>query len=78
MWKFQPNLFKKDWLVWQVILKNKLFLLSSRANSTNLSYKASAVKIDNAAGSLVRFENENSFFYFEKRYNLPTYLQLAL
>jgi hypothetical protein len=31
-----------------------------------VSYNASAVKIYNATGSLVCFENRNIFFYFEK------------
>jgi hypothetical protein len=35
------------------------------ANSTNESYNATAVKIYNAAISLLRFENINIFFYFE-------------
>jgi hypothetical protein len=35
-----------------------------------VSYNASVVKIYNAKGSLVRFENKNAFFYFEKSSNL--------
>jgi hypothetical protein len=30
-----------------------------------VSYNASAVKIDNAASSQVRFENKNIFFYLK-------------
>jgi hypothetical protein len=33
-------------------------------------YNASAVKIYNATNSLVRFENKDVFFYFEKRSSL--------
>jgi hypothetical protein len=32
----------------------------------SLDYNASAVKMNNAASSLVRFENKNIFFYLEK------------
>jgi hypothetical protein len=32
-----------------------------------VSYNASVVKIYNATGNLVRSENTNIFFYFEKR-----------
>jgi hypothetical protein len=32
-----------------------------------VSYNASAVKNYNAKGSLVHFENKNTFFFFEKR-----------
>jgi hypothetical protein len=37
------------------------------ANPTTLSYNASPVKIYNATSSLVRFENKNIVFYFEKQ-----------
>jgi hypothetical protein len=37
-----------------------------------VSYNASAVKIDNAASSLVRFENKNIFFNSEQRSSQPT------
>jgi hypothetical protein len=40
------------------------------ADPTIASYNASAVKIYNAACSLVRFENKNIFFYREKRLSL--------
>jgi hypothetical protein len=35
------------------------------ANPTTLSYNASAVKNYNATSNLVRFDNKNSFFYFD-------------
>jgi hypothetical protein len=38
---------------------------------SRVMYNASAVKIYNAASSLVRFENKNIIFHYEKRYN-PT------
>jgi hypothetical protein len=40
------------------------------ANPTIASYNASAVKIYNATSSLLRFENENNFYKFEKRTSL--------
>jgi hypothetical protein len=40
------------------------------ANSTIVSYNASAVKIYNQTSSLVLFENKNVFFYFETRSSL--------
>jgi hypothetical protein len=36
-------------------------------NPTIASYSASVVKIYNSTSSLVRFENKNIFFYFEKK-----------
>jgi hypothetical protein len=36
------------------------------ANRTNVSYHSSAVKINNATSSLVRFESKTIFVYFEK------------
>jgi hypothetical protein len=41
-------------------------VVNSGANPTTLCYNASVVKIYNATGSLVRFEEKNSFFHFEK------------
>jgi hypothetical protein len=41
-------------------------LPSPGPNPTIVSYNASVVKIYNATSSLVRFENKNIFFYFEK------------
>jgi hypothetical protein len=38
------------------------------ANPTIASYNASVVNFYNATGSLMRFENKNILFYFEKRY----------
>jgi hypothetical protein len=40
--------------------------VSSGANTTIVSYNASAVNIYYATRSLVRLENNNIFFYFEK------------
>jgi hypothetical protein len=40
------------------------------ANPTIASYNASAVKIYTTTSSLVRFENKNVFFYYEKRSSL--------
>jgi hypothetical protein len=46
----------------------------SRANprivSRIVSHNGSAVKIYNATSSLMRFDNKNVFFYFEKRSSL--------
>jgi hypothetical protein len=39
---------------------------SAGSNPTTVSYNASAGKIYKTASSLVRFENKNVFFYFEK------------
>jgi hypothetical protein len=47
------------------IRKGKIFL-SPGATPTIVSYNASAGKIYNATSTLVRFENKNSFFFFEK------------
>jgi hypothetical protein len=44
--------------------------LASRANPTIVCYNASAVKIYNVT-YIVRFENRNVFFYFEKCSSLP-------
>jgi hypothetical protein len=52
-----------------------LFDLSG-ANPTIASYNASVVKTYNAMSSLVRFENKNDFFYFEKTLWLTTTLPL--
>jgi hypothetical protein len=46
------------------------------ANPTIVSYNANAVKIYNAASSLVRFENKNIFYYFEKTLQPTTTLAL--
>jgi hypothetical protein len=40
------------------------------ANPTIVIYNASAVIINNATVSLVRSEDNNTFFYFEKRTSL--------
>jgi hypothetical protein len=42
----------------------------SGANPTIVSYNARVVKIYSATSSLVRFENQIKFFYFEKRSGL--------
>jgi hypothetical protein len=41
-----------------------IMLILPRANPTMTSYNASAVKNYNGTGSLVRFENKNSFVGF--------------
>jgi hypothetical protein len=41
-----------------------------------MSYNASAVKIYTTTGSLVRFENENILFRFEKTFYRTTTLAL--
>jgi hypothetical protein len=46
------------------------------ANPTIVSYNASAVKIYNATGSLVRFENKNIFFWLEKRSSILQHTRL--
>jgi hypothetical protein len=51
---------------------------SPGANPTTVSYNASVVKIYNATSSLVRFENKNIFFYFEKTLLPTTTLALYL
>jgi hypothetical protein len=53
-------------------------LPESGANPTTASYNASAVQTYNATSSLVRFENKNIFFYYEKRSSLVLLLALQL
>jgi hypothetical protein len=49
-----------------VILGLSIQKFSPGANPKIMSYNASTVKIYNAKSSLVRVENKNIFFYFEK------------
>jgi hypothetical protein len=52
-------------IVWYVLVSSCNFPVQ-RAIPTIVSYNASALKINNATSSLVRFENKYIFSYFEK------------
>jgi hypothetical protein len=45
----------------------KIVIITSTPGANPTSYNTSAVTIYNATSSLVRFENKNIFFHFEKR-----------
>jgi hypothetical protein len=49
-----------------VVVNSEVVSLAPGANPTITSYNDSPVKMYNATSSLVRFENQNIFFYFGK------------
>jgi hypothetical protein len=56
--------------IWLGYILGDSFSNSSGANPATVSFDASAVKIYDAASSLLRFEIKNIVFYFEKRSSL--------
>jgi hypothetical protein len=61
--KTLQNLHKFGFMVWIQTVWQPWY---PGANPTIVSYNASAAKIYNAKSSLLRFENKNIFFYYEK------------
>jgi hypothetical protein len=47
-----------------------MYVMKPGANPTIASYNTGVVKNYNTLSSLVRFENKNVFFYYEKRFSL--------
>jgi hypothetical protein len=68
IWNHDPMLLRR--MRWPQskaeLIENVISFHTPGANSTSVSYNASAVKFYIAKSSLVRFKNENSFFYLEK------------